>query len=347
MSSSCLNMKTEKQSVAIVGSGAVGCYYGARLWETQEYNVMFHMRGDHFSLSKKKGLNVTSVKGDIYIPPSELLAFENTSDIGKVDWVVLCLKSTGIQAIPSLLSPLLDTNTRVLAIMNGFVDEDIVRLLENLEPEEDLILTKCAAIYGGMAFLCSNRVGPGRIHHSYAGNLTASICISSAQHNDENIHEQAIVDLWNPTKGFEFSYDPNLTRARWSKALWNLPFNGLSVAMNGITVNKIVNDPGLRKLAYLIMDETIAVANKDLLSRGYSETALFGEDEKQAMMKLSDSMGPYKTSTMIDLINRNPMEVQYVFRKALDRAETLNVPVPTLNTVVTQIEALQRIYNLF
>lgn len=343
---SFLNMNTEKLSVAIVGSGAVGCYYGARLWETKEYNVVFHMRGDHFRVSKEKGLNVTSVEGDIYIPPSELLAYEDTNDIGKVDWVIVCIKSTGIQAISSLLSPMLDANTRVLAIMNGLVDEDIVRGLENLKPGEDLMLSKCAAVFGGMAFICSNREGPGRVHHSYAGKLTASICISSEQCNDNDSHEKAIVDLWKPAKGFEFTYDSNLTRARWSKALWNLPFNGLSVAMNGITVDKIVNDPGLRKLAYLIMDETIAVANKDLISRGYSETVLLGEKEKEAMMKLSDNMGPYKTSTMIDLTNRNPMEVQYVFRKAVDRAETLNVPVPTLNTIVTQIEALQRFHNL-
>jgi ketopantoate reductase len=64
------------------------------------------------------------------------------------------------------------------------------------------------------------------------------------------------------------------------------------------------------------------------------------------MMDLSDNMGPYKTSTMLDLVNRNPMEVKYVFRKAVDRANELNVPVPTLDTLVTQIEFLQRTYNL-
>ena len=345
--STYLGTRNEKQSIAIVGSGAVGCYYGARLWETQEYKVMFHMRGDHFRVSKGKGLNVTSIEGDIYIPPSDLIVFEQTSDIGHVDWVILSLKSTGIQAIPSLLSPLLNSNTRVLVIMNGLVDEDIVRFLEDLEPEQDLILTKCAAVYGGMAFLCSNRDGPGQIHHSYAGKLTASLCIASEQYNNNDMNQQAILDLWKPTNGFEFVYDSNLIRARWSKALWNLPFNGISVAMNGITVDKIVNDPGLRKLAYLIMDETIAVANKDLLSRGCSETLLLGEVDKQAMVHLSDNMGSYKTSTMLDFTNRKPMEVQYVFRKAVDRAETLNVPVPTLNTIVTQIEALQRFYNLF
>lgn len=341
------SMTMKKKTIAIVGSGAVGCYYGARLWEAQQFNVIFYMRGEHFRVSKANGLNVTSVKGDIFIPPTDLQVYNDTNEIGTVDWVILCLKSTAIEAIPSLLSPLLDKDSRILAIMNGLVDDDIVRLIENLGPEDNPTLKKCAAVYGGMAFLCSNRDAPGHICHTYAGKLTASICVASEIHQDEQNNAQAISDLWKSITAFEFFYDPNLTRARWSKALWNLPFNGLSTAMNGITVDKIVKDPGLRKLAWKIMDETISVANKDLSSRGYSELDFLGESEKHAMMALSDGMGAYKTSTMLDLIHRNPMEVKYVFRKFVDRADALNVTVPTLTTVVTQIEALQRFHDLF
>mmetsp|Transcript_16284 Transcript_16284/g.30828 ORF Transcript_16284/g.30828 Transcript_16284/m.30828 type:complete len:91 (-) Transcript_16284:2221-2493(-) len=69
--------------------------------------------------------------------------------------------------------------------------------------------------------------------------------------------------------------------------------------------------------------------------------------KKKAMMDLSDNMGPYKTSTMLDLVNQNPMEVKYLFRKAVDRAAELNVSTPILDTLVTQIEFLQRIHNLY
>jgi ketopantoate reductase len=58
-------------------------------------------------------------------------------------------------------------------------------------------------------------------------------------------------------------------------------------------------------------------------------------------------MGPYKTSTMLDLTNRKPMEVKYLFRKAVEKANQLNVPVPHLETLVTQIEAFQRFHNLY
>jgi 2-dehydropantoate 2-reductase len=276
----------KKQTIAIVGSGAVGCYYGARLWETNQYNMKFFMRGDHYSASKTKGLNVTSVQGDVFIPPHETqdIIYNDTNDMGKVDWVIVALKSTGIDSIPSLLLPLLGKHTRVLAIMNGLVDDDIVRLLEGQGEKEEPVLTKCAAVYGGMALLCSNRKSPGHVDHSYAGKLTCSLARSCEEDEDEDEevreeHKRAMLDLWSPTQGFEFVYDDNCVRARWSKALWNLPFNGISVAMNGITVDKIVQDAGLRKLAYRVMDETLQVANKDLEVRGCSEEEHLGETE--------------------------------------------------------------------
>jgi ketopantoate reductase len=74
--------------------------------------------------------------------------------------------------------------------------------------------------------------------------------------------------------------------------VWNLPFNGVSVAMGGITVDKIVEDPGLRQLADLVMDETISVANADLKHHGEMSIRL-GDDDKKKMFDLSDNMGPY------------------------------------------------------
>lgn len=348
--------KPTRPTIAIVGSGAVGCYYGARLWETKQYQVKFLMRGDHFIASCEKGLNVTSVQGDIYIPPEELMVYDNVENMGKADWVILSLKSTSIEDTPRLLRPLLHNKSRIIVIMNGLVDDDIVRFLEGQDECEEPRLTKCAAVYGGMAFLCSNRKSPGHIDHSYAGKLTASLSRSSSSSDIQNDgdkisyyddHKEAIISLWKPTKGFEFSYDENLVRARWSKNMWNLPFNGISVAMNGITIDKIVQDPGLRKLALQVMDETLAIANKDLEVRGYSETEFLGTIEREKMMNLSDNMGPYKTSTMLDLVNRKPMEVKYLFSKAVDRANELNVSIPVLQTLVTQIEFLQRYHNLY
>lgn len=65
------------------------------------------------------------------------------------------------------------------------------------------------------------------------------------------------------------------------------------------------------------------------------------------MMDLSDNMGFYLPSTTLDLQRRRPMEVRYMFRKPLERADRLNVSAPHLETLVLEIEARQRQHNLF
>jgi 2-dehydropantoate 2-reductase len=197
--------------------------------------------------------------------------------MGKMDWVIVALKSTSLDAVPELVAPLLTPNTRVLAIMNGLIEDDLISKLASLpagHAEEHthpigvpakLHLDSCAAVYGGMALICSNRIAPGQIHHSYAGLLSGGLAAASSSHSSE-MHQEALEQLWAPTK-VAFKYEQSIVGGRWRKNVWNLPFNGISVAMGGITVDKIVNDPGLRRLADIVMDETIAVANADMESR--------------------------------------------------------------------------------
>lgn len=338
---------SESPSIAVVGSGAVGGYYGARLWESG-YNVKFFMRGDHYEISSSTGLNVTSVHGDIFVPPGKLQAFDKTQDIGPVDWVIVAIKSTALEQIPELISPLLKPgHTRVLAIMNGLIEDDLIDLLKNYHGDSSRgegRIECCGALYGGMALVCSNRLGPGRIDHTYAGLLSSGVAASSEKASLDD-HRKAFEELWGPVD-IDTIYEPSLLGGRWRKNCWNLPFNGISVAMAGITVDKIVNDSGLRQLAHHVMDETIATANADLKKHGFDESFYLGEAEKKQMFDLSDGMGPYRTSTMIDFVERRPMEVKYLFRKAVEKAKSLEIPVPHLETLVIQIEALQKFHNL-
>jgi 2-dehydropantoate 2-reductase len=198
----------------------------------------------------------------------------------------------------------------------------------------------------------SNRLSPGVINHSYAGKLVVGVAYSADANNDGNCRyvesdKQAIIDLFEPVTAVPFEFEDNLLRGRWWKNTWNLPFNGISVAMGGITTDRIVDDPSLRKLAYKVMDETIATANADLANHGFPEEDYLPEEVAEQMMIFTDSMGAYKPSTMLDLHARKPMEVKYLFRTALDRATNLGVPVPHMETLVCQIEAFQRYHNLY
>jgi 2-dehydropantoate 2-reductase len=213
-----LKATSKKETVAIVGSGAVGAYYGSRLWESGVYDVKFYMRGEHYEKSVLNGLNVTSVHGDMFIPPDVLQAYDDTKDIGHVDWVIVALKSSALGAIPALISPLLAPGkTRVLAIMNGLIEDDLIHQLKTHVGEDvkDPALHCCAALYGGMALVCSNRLGPGRIDHSYAGLLSGGVA-ACAETTTEEENQAAFEKLFFSTK-VETKYERSLLAGRWRK----------------------------------------------------------------------------------------------------------------------------------
>lgn len=209
---------TTKPTVAIVGSGAVGAYFGARIWESDAFDVKFLMRGEHYEASVSKGLQVTSVHGDIFIPPEKVQALKDTKDMGKVDWVIVALKSTSLQDIPALIFPLLEPGrTNVLVAMNGFVEEDIIHALKVHagESTDDENLHCCKALYGGLAYICSNKLGPARIDHSDAGTLSSGLAARCVTTTDEEC-KLAYENLWKPTK-VNVTYEHSLRRGRWRK----------------------------------------------------------------------------------------------------------------------------------
>lgn len=142
----------------------------------------------------------------MFIAPDKLQVFEDTADIGTVDWVVVALKSSSLEAISDLIYPLLRPNTRVLNIMNGLIEEDMLSSLAKRDGKDDASeLTCCAAVYGGMALLCSNRIGPGHIDHSYAGLLSGGVAQAASVNPEED--RQAFEALWEPAK-VDIAYEP-------------------------------------------------------------------------------------------------------------------------------------------
>jgi 2-dehydropantoate 2-reductase len=120
---------------------------------------------------------------------------------------------------------------------------------------------------------------------------------------------------------------------------WNIPFNGLAVAAGGITTERIVGDTGLRKTARSLMEEVIAAGNADLAA--HSEAARIDQAGiVERMFKLTDTMGDYRPSTMIDFVEGRPMEVEAIFAEPLRRAQSLGVATPQLSLITALLRVL-------
>lgn len=309
----------KQERIAVIGSGAVGSYYGGRLAEAG-HDVHFLVRRD-YHVVRASGLNVTSPDGNFALT-HPTVAKEST-EIGTADWVICALKSTSIADAQQLVAPCIGPHTRVLVLMNGLGLED--SFAEWFSAER---------IFGGMAFTCINRGKPGYIHHLAYGT------VSLAHYRDDPAELKKAVDLWAGSK-VQVVVSPSLLRARWEKLCWNIPFSGLCVAAGGITTDLIMDSVDLRDAALSLMEEVIASGNADLARHG-ENIHIDREPMIEIMFKKTSTMRAYKPSTMIDFVENRRMEIEAIFGEPLRRAHSLKVPVPHLALLTALLRTLNR-----
>lgn len=272
-----------KLKYAVIGAGAIGGYYGGRLAHSgNEVHFLFHSEYDHV---KKNGLRVDSVVGDFLVQP--INAYSATADMPKCDVVIVALKSTQNHLLPDMLRPILHDGTVVVLIQNGLgLEEELAQQFPNL------------TIAGGMAFICSSRVGVGHISHQDYGPLT----VGFYQHPKQEVLLQMKADFENAQVPFNIAEDLNV--ARWKKLVWNIPYNGLTVALNTST-DVIMRTSSSRQLVTDMMEEVLAGAEVCGAKIDHS----FIDD----MLSMTDKMTPYSPSMKLDFDNKRQMEIRAIY----------------------------------
>lgn len=293
------------RSIAIIGSGAVGGYYGARLAQ-HRHDVHFLLRSD-FAAVRERGWVVRSCDGDFAIPGSKVHAYAAPADMPPADLVLVTLKTTANHRLGELIGPLLHKETAILTLQNG---------LGNEEALADLF--GAARVLGGLAFTCINRIGPGQIHHidhglirlgEFGGGKSERAVGLAKLFNDSGIHCQVLDDLHY---------------GRWEKLVWNVPFNGLGAAMDLTTDRIIANAAGVN-LVRQLMAEVVAVA-------GHIGISLPAEiiDQK---IEQTRSMGAYKTSMQVDRQLGRPLETEAILGRPIQVGDSHSISTPVLSTL--------------
>ena len=295
------------KSVAVVGSGAIGLYYGGRLAQAG-VDVSFLARSDVKALSKD-GLRVDSVHGNFHLP--EVKAFRSATEIGPVDLVLVCWKATANAHLAEVLPPLLHPGTQVLTLQNGFGNCETIAEITGAE-----------RVLGGLCFVCINRIAPAHVAHTAGGR----VAIGEWQAGGERA-----VEIFRCFKaaGIPAEAVPNLEKAQWEKLVWNVPFNGLSVAEGGVTTDVLLSSVETENRIRALMEEVIAAARALGLPL---EASLidFNIDRTRPM-------GPYRTSSMIDFTEGREVEVGPIWEEPLRRAAAAGVPMPQLARLLGEI----------
>lgn len=297
--------------IAIVGTGALGCYYGARLAKAGN-DVHFLVRSGRAAIMAR-GIRVKTPVERFTL--KKVLTHSTAEDIGPCDLVIVTVKATANAALAKLLPPLMGPNTLVLTLQNGLgVEEPVAEVVGG-----DRVL-------GAICFVGVTRTAPGVVQCSFAGLVMLGEFGRPAQ-----ARTREVASLFEKAD-VKCEAQDNLEELRWKKLVWNVPFNGLAIAGGGITTDVLMADEGLKTLARRLMEEILEAAAK------------FGHTIPRSFMDLqfdrTSKLGKYEPSSLIDFREGRPIELEEIWGEPVRRAKSVGVPVPRLEMLYWLIKRL-------
>ena len=299
---------------AIVGTGAIGGFYGSKLAHGGR-EVHFLMHND-YQFVKEHGMQVDSCDGSFHL--DHVNVYQHTADMPKCDVVIVGLKTTNNHLLPQLLTPLLHQDTVVVLIQNGIgVEADVQQMFPDVQ------------LVAGLAFICSAKTEPGRVNHQCYG----SINLANYSCRDEAVFTAILNDFVDAgIQAGSVPYD----EARWKKAVWNMPFNGMTVALNTQT-DLLLKNPATRQLIRDLMGEIVGAARHQ---------GITGLDEGfiEKMIDMTDHMTPYSPSMKLDFDFHREMEIHYLYSRPIQLAREAGYPMPKLEMLEAELKFLQAAY---
>jgi len=300
---------------AILGTGALGGFYGARLNRSgAEVHFLLHSDFDHV---RDHGLVIDSKDGDFVLP--KVQAYRDVRDMPPCDVAMVALKTTQNHLLPMLLPPVLAPRGVVLLMQNGLGGEEEAA---RAAPGHDVV--------AGLCFLCSNKAGPGHICHldygtvrfaQYGGD-TAVVPVSDRMREIAEDFTRA---------GIQVDMKEDLLLARWQKLVWNVPMSGLSVVLDTDTL-ALMADPQTLALAEELMLEVVAGARA--CGRDIRDSFV------RKMIDMTVAMPPYHASMKIDFDAGRPMEVESIYGNPLRAAGAAGADLPLVEMLYRQLKFL-------
>jgi 2-dehydropantoate 2-reductase len=295
-------------TIAVLGSGAVGGYYGALLARAG-HDVVFVARGRHLEAIRSHGLRVRGPWADFV---AHAKATDDTRSIGPVDLVLFAVKTYDIDTALPLLTPLVGPGSIVLTLQNG-VDS----------PEQAAAVAGRDAVIAGAAYIATSVVEPGVIEQTGTYRRIAFGEIFTP-HPDLS-PRVARLDAVFREAGIESEPAPDGRVPLWEKFVYLAPFAGMTGAARQ-PVGVVREDVAARRQLFAGFREVAALAA--------AERVPVAPDLMERIERYVDGVpGTMRSSLLIDLLNGRRTEVEALQGSVVRRAAHLGVPVPVMETL--------------
>ncbi|MBT2457360.1 2-dehydropantoate 2-reductase [Streptomyces sp. ISL-86] len=271
-------------SIAVVGAGAVGGYFGGRL-AAAGHDVRFLARGENLAALRRAGLRVTNGSTDWSVPG--VRASDDPDDIGQVDYVLLCVKTSQLPAAIDTLGPLVGETTAVVTVQNGVE-----------APEQVAAAIGRDRVLPGLVRVVATTVGPGEIRHvGPPGALGFAEWDSGVSDRVTRLREvlrDASVIVPEPS---------DIWADLWAKFLLVAPIGSLGAATGGATIGELRSRPGTRNM--------LIAGMREIYETGIKLGIELPADSVDTATELMDRQSPDVTSSLQrDILAGRPSELE-------------------------------------
>ena len=281
--------------IAVMGAGAVGCYYGGMLARAG-HDVTLIGRPNHVDAIQRDGLllDTQSFKEQV-----RLQASTEPSAVAGATLVLFCVKSTDTESAAAAIRPHLLPGALVLSLQNGV--DNAVRLQAALPAQE---------VAASVVYVATEMPGPGHVKHNGRGELVIAASPSSAE-------AAALL----AAAGVPTDISANVEGALWAKLILNCAYNALS-ALTGLPYGPIVHNAELDTAA------TMADVVRECQAVAQASGIVLPGTLLQDVLGLADTMPAQHSSTAQDLARGKPTEIDHLNGYVVKRGAALGVPTP-------------------
>jgi 2-dehydropantoate 2-reductase len=299
--------------ILVMGAGAVGAYYGARLAQAGE-EVVLCARGANLEALQRDGLKVQSYHGDFALA---VTATADPRQFAPYDLILFCVKSydtqNGIRQLTDALAP----GGVILTVQNGVENEAQLRDAFG-----------AAAVMTGNARIGAEMTSPGVMIHR-----TGGVIEFGELDGGESERATQLAEIFKRA-GILGQLIPGIWQARWLKLLWNASFNPVT-ALTRANVGGVLDNPNGLALIHSLMGEIIRVAQAEGVA--LSEKSI--DDE---LKRSQNHLRTVRTSTLQDFERGKPLEYDALTGAVIRAAARHGIAVPHMTAVHALIGMLDQ-----
>ena len=291
--------------IAVMGAGAVGCYYGGMLARAGN-DVVLIGRTQHVAAVRRDGLFMDTQTFQAHVP---IQASTEASGICGAKLVLCCVKSTDTERAGTDMIPFLEPAAIVLSLQNGVGNAE--RLQASIGH----------AVAPAVVYVATEMAGPGHVKHHGRGELV----IGPIADNRE------LVKLFSEA-GVPMQISDNVAGALWAKLILNCAYNALS-AITRLPYGRLVQGEGVADLMRDVVRECLAVAA--------AEGVTVPGDTWEAVQRIAQTMAGQYSSTAHDLARHKPSEIDHLNGYVLIKGKARGIPTPVNGALHTLVKLLE------